>query len=182
MLGIGDIRAGPQGEAGGRLEMAYLPIAHWQVSISGHFGGSWFDFGGGPFGGEVGKIENVAWSVRGGVDHLMSLGGRHSLFLGAGFEYGEGRSWLHALTPSRMPISDQGPHAFLVGGSLRMGWALRLAGRQYLCAQILEGLYRAHARDTPLWQEYNWLGRSMAVTLGYRYAVLAGRSERSAGP
>jgi hypothetical protein len=163
-LSVAEIRPRPQGELTCEGELDYVGAAHWGVAVSGRFGGAWFDYGG-P--GVSGKIEENSWSVRFLVDRHMSPSRTRSFRLGAGYEYGEARSWVHNYN-----FSDEGPHAFLSGVIVRLGLAQSLANRLQLYGDIEQSAYRAHAKDVSPANEYNWLGRAFKATVGIRIVLL----------
>ena len=167
-LSVGDTRPRSYGELGGRADLSYLLSDHWEMTLSGHVGGTWLDFNG--F-GVSGRVADQSWSLRAGLDRLVPLGERQTLSIGAGLEYGEGRSWLDTFT-----ASSEGPHAYMTGGSVRLGLAHQLGSRVHIVADLSQSAYRAHAKEpSTLRTSYNWLGRSMAGSVGMRWAVLRGR-------
>ena len=176
-LSIGDTRPRMYGETAGRADISYLLTDEWAASLSGHVGGSWFDANG--FGTSV-KIADASWGLRGGLDRLVGLGDRQLLMIGLGFDYGEGRSWLHTVA-STYPFAasrSEGPHAFMAGGSVKFGISQQLGSRLQVTAELVQSVYRAHAKDpSSLRSDYNWLGRSLAGSVGLRWVVLRGRRE-----
>ena len=169
-LSVSDTRPHSYGEFGGRVDISYLVTNYWAAAISWHAGGSWLDFNG--F-GVSGRIVDASWSLRAGVDRIFLLGERQSVQVGAGFDYGEVRSWLDTFV-----ASAEGPHAYATGGSVRLGLTHQLGSRLQIVGDLTQSAYRAHAKEpSTLRTSYNWLGRSLAGSLGMRWAVLRGRTE-----
>ncbi len=166
-LSVGDIRPQGRGEWGGGVSLDYQFAERWAANLTGHIGGSWFDFNGFAVSG---KIVDANWAVRAGVDRLIPLAGGSALLFGTGFEYGEARSWLDNLT-----ISQQGPHNYLVGGSARVGISSPPCGRLMLYGEALQTFYKAHASDGASGTKYNWLGRSFTGAIGMRFILGRGR-------
>lgn len=167
-LSVSDTRPRSYGELGGRADLSFMLSDHWGMTLSGHVGGTWLDFTG--F-GVSGRVADQSWSLRAGLDRFVPLGARQTLLIGAGLEYGEGRSWLDTFA-----ASTEGPHAYMTGGSVRLGLAHQLGSRVQIVADLTQSAYRAHAKEpSTLRTSYNWLGRSMAGSVGVRWAVLRGR-------
>ncbi|MGH9195395.1 MAG: hypothetical protein ACRD1T_06615, partial [Acidimicrobiia bacterium] len=132
-----------------------------------HFGGAWFDFVG-P--GVSGKIEDFSWLIRSGVDVHIPAFDRLAFYLGLGAEYGETRSWLEAVS-----ADDEGPRVFVTGGYVKAG-AIGLAlHRTHAYVEVVQSGYVAHASQSRLENNFNWLGRSFEGAAGIRVFLGSGR-------
>jgi hypothetical protein len=165
----GDERPRPLGESGGRLEVGRLVTPRWAVSVSGHFGGGWLDYLD-YIDNYAGKIEDVGWGVRAGVDRHADVGSRSMLFFGGGLEYTESRSWLRNYGFYN-DILDEGPRCYATGGFVRAGGAAPVWRRLWVAGQVSTSLYGAHAVDPPIQTRYNWLGRSFSASVGLRLHI-----------
>lgn len=163
-LSVGEIRPHSHGEVTFEVELDWISASRWGASLSGRFGGSWFDYNG-P--GVSGNIEDASWSVRLFVDRHLDVSASRSLRVGAGYEYGEARSWMH-----NFQFRDEGPHAYTSGGAVRFGVAQSVAKRLQLYGDIECSAFRAHAADTSPSNEYSWLGRAFKATLGVRVVLV----------
>jgi hypothetical protein len=161
-MSFSDIRPTTRGEAGGRIEMGLRVSDRCWATVSGHFGGAWFDFSGPSVSG---TIEDFSWVVRAGADWRHPLGTRAEWYAGLGGEYGESRSWLDALS-----TEDEGPRVFLRGGYVKLGAAI--GGPLQLYADLTQSVVMAHARQAELENKYNWLGRALEGAVGVRFAFL----------
>jgi hypothetical protein len=178
-MSAGDARPLARGDAGVRGSIDRLLTPRWSLSLSAHFGGTWFDVSD-PLQITAGKIEDAAWDARCGVDRVFSVGAGGMGFVGAGIEYGEARSWAHTLgtvpiAPGRQEIADEGPRSYRTGGYARLEAMTPLWRRMALCAQVSESFYGAHASDPPFGTQFNWLGRALAVSVGLRFEIARGR-------
>jgi hypothetical protein len=175
-MSAGDARPLPRGDAGVRVSIDRLVMSRWAFGLSAHFGGTWLDWSD-PLYNTAGKIEDAAWDARCGVDRVFSFGARGLGFVGAGIEYGEARSWVHTLGPppgsgvGGQDIADEGPRCYRTGGYARLAAMTPTWRRMALCAQVSESFYGAHASDPPFGTRYNWLGRSLAVSVGLRFEI-----------
>jgi hypothetical protein len=179
-MSAGDARPVARGDAGARASIEWLLTAHWALGLSAHFGGTWLDWSD-PLYNTAGKIEDISWDTRFGMDRVFTVGGRGMAFVGGGIEYGEARSWLHSLgaqQPGGQNIADEGPRSSMTGGYARLGVMTPVCWRTALCAQISQSYYGAHATDPPFGTRFNWLGRSLAVSVGLRFELARGRSGR----
>jgi hypothetical protein len=176
-MSAGDSRPLTRADAGARLSIDQLLTPAWALGLSAHFGGMWLDWSE-PVFNVAGKIEDVAWGVSLGVDRVFAVGTGGKAFAGVGVEYGETRSWLADLgaqLPYSQDFSDEGPHSYMTGGYARLAMMTPVWRRTALCAQVSESFYGAHATDPPFATRYNWLGRSLAVSVGLRFVVARGR-------
>jgi len=146
------------------VELDYVIAGRWGAGVSGRLGGSWFDYNG-P--GVSGKIEDESWSLRFFVDRHLSLSTTRSLRLGAGYEYGEARSWVH-----NFQFRDEGPHAFVTACAVRFGVAQSIASALQFYGDMEQSAFRAHARDVSPSTKYNWLGRAFKATVGVRIVLI----------
>ena len=175
-----DTRPIARGDAGVRVSIDRLLTARWALGVSAHFGGTWLDWSD-PLYNTAGKIEDAAWTARCGVDRVFVVGERGVAFMGAGIEYGEARSWSHTLSPAPgtgyggQNIDDEGPRCYTTGGYARFAAMTPLWRRTALCAQIAQSYYGAHASDPPFGTRFNWLGRSLTVSVGLRFEIARGR-------
>jgi hypothetical protein len=166
-LSVSDIRPGERGEMGGFVDVTCGLGSKWAATLSGNYGGAWFDFVG-P--GVAGDIEDVSWRVRGGVDRKYRASETITVFMGPGIEYGEARSWLHTST-SR----DAGPRVFGTGASFRLGLSVELWRSLKIVAGLDQSVHWAHAVDSPTGSTYRWMGRSLATGIGLGYVMGSGR-------
>ena len=178
-MSAGDARPTPRAYAGVRGSVDWLVTPRWALTLSAQFGGAWLDWSD-PIYNTAGKIEDVAWDARLGVDRIILLGTRSMAFVGAGIEYGEARSWAHTLgaspaTPGGQDITDEGPHIFTTGGYARLLVMTPLWRRFAVCAQVSESFYGAHASDPTFGTKYNWIGRSLTLSAGLRFEIARGR-------
>jgi hypothetical protein len=169
-MSVGEARPRPQGEVIGALEVGYAAARDWNASVSGRFGGTWFDFTDNA--GSSGNIEDDSWAVRSFVDRLIQLSGGRALRFGLGYEYAEGRSWV-----KNSFSSHEGPHTFASGAAFRAGIDQPWGSRVELHASLEQAVYHAHATDSSLGNTYNWLGRAFCATIGVRFIVMHGREE-----
>lgn len=167
-MSVGDVRPRPQGEVMGTVEVGYVAARNWNVSVSGRFGGSWFDFTDNA--GRSGNIEDDSWSIRSFVDRQVHLSGGRTIVFGLGYEYGEARSWV-----KNAVFSDEGPHTFTSGGAFRAGVDQAWGSWVELHAGLEQAIYHAHATDSSLGNTYNWLGRAFSATAGVRFILIRGR-------
>ena len=173
-MSAGDARPVSRGDVGVRLSIDRLLTPHWALGLSGHFGGTWFDWSDEIY-NIAGRVQDIGWDARLGVDRVMGLGPRALAFVGAGVEYGEARSWVNTLGVQQN-IADEGPRTYMTGGYLRAGVVSPVWRRTALCAQISESFYGASASDPPFGTQFNWLGRSLAVSVGLRFVIAHGRA------
>ena len=163
-MSASDSRPVARADAGVRGSIDWLLAPRWALGLSAHFGGSWFDWSD-PVSNTAGKVEDTAWDTRLGVDRVLSVGQRGMALIGVGVEYGEARSWVHTL----------GPHCYATGGYARLASMTPVWRRMALCAQVSESFYSAHALDPPFGTKFDWLGRSLAVSVGLRFEIVRGR-------
>ena len=163
-LSFGEIRPQSHGEMTAEMEVDYIRRNEWGAAVSGRFGGSWFDYNGL---GVSGNIEDASWSIRSFVDRRMYVSTTRSLRLGAGYEYGEARSWIH-----NFQFRDEGPHAFVSGGVVRFGLEESLTKWVQLYGDIEMSAFRALATDALPRNEYRWLGRAFKAALGVRVTLV----------
>ena len=178
-MSAGDARPLPRGDAGVRVSIDRLVTPRWALDLSAHFGGTWLDWSD-PLYNTAGKIEDAAWDARCGVDRVISVGAGGLGFVGAGIEYGEARSWVHTLgttpgAPGGQNIDDEGPRCYRTGGYARLAAMTPVWRRMALSAQVSESFYGAHASDPPFGTRFNWLGRSLAASVGLRFEIARGR-------
>jgi len=179
-MSAGDARPVARGDAGARVSIDRLLTPCWGLELSAHFGGTWLDWSD-PLYNIAGKIEDAAWDTRLGMDRVFTVGARGMAFAGVGIEYGEARSWLHTLGPppgsgvGGQNIADEGPRCYRTGGYARLAAMTPVWRRMALCAQISQSYYGAHASDPPFGTQFNWFGRSLAVSVGLRYEIARGR-------
>lgn len=176
-MSAGDARPVARGDAGARLSIDRLLTARWALGLSAHYGGTWLDWSD-PLYNTAGKIEDISWGTRFGADRVFTVGARGTAFAGAGVEYGEARSWLHTLGafgPGSQNIADEGPRSYMTGGYARFAAMTPVWRRAALCAQVSESFYGAHASDPPFGTRFDWLGRSLAVSVGLRFEIARGR-------
>ncbi len=171
ILSEGDIRPNARPFVFAGLEAQYRFSERWGVSWSGQLGGSFFDFNG-P--GVSGNVEETNWSTRVGLDWAHGFESGSVTYAGLGYEYGEARSWL-----KNLQVSETGPRNVLTGASVRAGAAIRSAPRLFIVGEVHAGAYRGRAEVGSLSTRYNWLGRSVGVSVGLRYAVRPGRADAS---
>jgi hypothetical protein len=169
-LSVSDLRPVSRGEVGGRAEVAMQLGKDWLADLSGYYGGSWYEFSG-P--GVSGNVKDASWGGRLGIDKIFSFAERSELYCGLGLDYGETRSWLKNLV-----VSEDGPHAFSVGGSLRIGIAYPSRSRIQATGQLVQGVQWAHADDPQTAGTVKWLGRSLAGSAGVRFVLLPGRESK----
>lgn len=161
-MSYGDSRPQSHGVASGQLGLGYRVSGSCWAVVTGQWGGGWADFIG-P--GVSGKIEQVTWRARAGAEHHVPVGRNCSLFLGAGAEYGETRSWFDGFSDS-----DEGPRVFAGGGFVRAGVLMPLFGNGSAYAEISDAVQLAHAQHARLRTDLNWLGHSLDVGVGMRWA------------
>jgi hypothetical protein len=169
-MSVGDVRPQPRGEVAGAVEVGYVASRNWVVSLSGRLGGSWFDFTDGS--GATGNIKDDSWAIRSFLDRQLHLSGGRTLKFGLGYEYGEARSWLKTWASS-----DEGPHTFTSGGGFRAGIDQAWGSRVELHAGLEQAIYHAHATDSSVGNNYNWLGRAFSATVGVRFNLIRGRED-----
>ena len=177
-MSAGDTRPVARADAGVRASIEWLFEPSWSLGLSGHFGGSWFDWSD-PFFNTAGKIEDVAWDTRLGLDRVLPLGERGMAFVGAGIEYGEAHSWTHTLGAAAQggqDIADEGPRCYRTGGYARLAAISPTWRRMALCAEVSDSIYGAHASDPPFGTRFHWLGHSLAVSAGLRFQIARGRA------
>lgn len=167
-VSVNDSRPRTYGEFAGRADVSYLITDRWAFALSLRAGGSWFDFNG--F-GTSGRIVDSSWGLRAGFDRVFPWGERQWVLVGLGLEYGESRSWLDTFA-----ASSEGPHVYMTGGTARVALVRQLGSRYQLFGDLDQSAYRAHAKEpSTLRTSYNWLGRSLAGSVGIRWVVLRGR-------
>jgi hypothetical protein len=179
-MSAGDSRPTSRAMPGARGSVDWLFVSNWALALSARFGGAWFDWTD-PVYQTTGNIEDVSWDTRLGLDRTARLGAAGMARCGAGFEYGEARSWVHALGNSLDPtqdISPDGPHCYRAGGYARLGVMTPPWHRIALSAQVSESFYRAHAVDPALGTQFSWLGRSLSVSAGLTFEIAHGHSSR----
>ncbi|HEY2954760.1 MAG TPA: hypothetical protein VGK89_05885 [Candidatus Eisenbacteria bacterium] len=182
VMSAGDPGPLSHGDVGMRLSIDRLLTPQWALGISGFFGGTWLDWSD-PLYNTAGKIEAAAWDARFGVDRILFAGARGMAFVGGGVEYGEARSWVHTLGPppgtggTGQAVADEGPRCFMTGGYARLGAVTPAWRRIALYGQVAESVYGAHASDPPFGTRFNWLGRSLAVSVGLRFEIARGRAD-----
>jgi hypothetical protein len=177
-MSIGDSRPTARGDAGVRGSIERLLTPRLVLGVSAYFGGSWFDWSDPAF-NTAGKIEDVAWDIRLGLDRTLSLGEHGVALVGAGVEYGEAHSWTHTLGATSLggqDIADEGPRCFRTGGYARLAAITPMWRRLALCAEVSDSVYGAHASDPTFGTRSNWLGHSLAVSVGLRFQIAQGRA------
>lgn len=175
-MSAGDARPTSRAEVGGRVSVSRLITSGWALGLSGHYGGAWLDWSD-PLYNTAGKVDDVSWDMRIGLDRVLDLGARSTAFVGAGVEYGEAHSWLHTLATSPVTtntsqnISAAGPSCYMTGGFARLEGVMPLVWRTALSVQVAESFYGAHATQAPFGTRYNWVGRSLSVSVGIRIRI-----------
>jgi hypothetical protein len=170
ILSESDSRPNPRPFLFTRVGLDYHLGPHWAVVTAGKFGGSFFDFKG-P--GVSGNVEETIWSARVGFDWIHHDRGGCSAYAGAGYEYGEARSWLKNLL-----VSEDGPRNILSGGFVTGGAEARVTQMLSVFGELEAFAFHGRAELSTLVTRYNWLGRSIGVSVGLRYSV-SGRGESS---
>lgn len=170
-LSLFNLQPEPRGEAMAAVDLR-LAFEHWALGLEGWFGASWFEEKQENF-PDSETQKDQSWAVRPAVDRLFPIGSATRWWIGAGFEYGEWRSWWDVSGQGL-----QGPRTYFTGGVLRTGLEQRV-GPVDLRASISESVFGAHASYEPTASELQWSGRSTTLALGVRY-VLSGRP--TAGP
>lgn len=161
-LSIADIRPQTRGELGGDVAIS-LPLTEaWWWAASGYFGGGRFDF---ARPGAAGTITDFSWLVRGGLDWRPERGAQSAFYCGAGYEYGESRSWLHASS-----ANESGPHAYSSAAYLRMGAERHISGALSGYSELTLSAGLSHAQATASDDQYHWLAQSLEASLGVRVA------------
>ena len=179
-MSAGDARPLARGDVGVRFSIDRLLTPRWALGLSAHVGGTWLDWSD-PLYNTAGKIEDAAWDTRFGMDRVFAMSASGLVLVGAGIEYGEARSWVHTLGPppgtggTGQNIADEGPRCYRTGGYARLAAMTPVWRRTALCAQVSESFYGAHASDPPFGTRFNWLGRSLAASVGLRFEVARGR-------
>jgi hypothetical protein len=166
-MSVVDVRPATRGEVGADVDVGLRTWCGWWLRASGYVGGTWFDYQGPA---SSGKIEDLTWLIRTGVDRRFSASRRVVPYLGVGVEYGESRSWLHAFA-----ASEEGAHAYTAGGYVRLGGELQVAGPLRGYVEVSGSAYRAHATLSRLESEFNWLGRSLELGAGVRWVGSRGQ-------
>ncbi len=152
------------GQPGLRMGLSWPMSRTLSATTSGSLGGSSFRFVG-P--GAIGKLRDVRWDVRVGLDRRSIVGdGAVLLWTGTSFEYGESRSWINSAL-----VREEGPRNYLIGCSIAAGGAVRVSSRVDLRCQLgLSVLWgRASGVVTP--NEYRWLSDDLGMGLGLAYSV-----------
>jgi hypothetical protein len=165
-MSYADVRPVTHGESGGRIELGVRITGPWWASVAGHFSGAWFDYSSPDLGSSrpiSGKIDDFSWLIRAGLEHHRVLSATTTLYVGAGAESGETRSWLEALN-----LSDEGPHVYVGGGYFKAGGMRSVWGPLHAYGEIAASSYHAHARRDRFLTTNNWLGRSLEGGIGVR--------------
>lgn len=175
-MSAGDSRPVSRGESGIRLSIDGLVDPRWALALSASFGGAWFDWSD-PVYNSTGRIEDAAWGARLGVDRVFPVGAG-SGFVGLGADYGEARSRVKTLVQRPLPgtpleIAEERA-SYMTGGYMRLGGMTPLWRRVAFSAQVSQSFFRAHATDPRFGTRYAWLGRSLALSAGFRVALTRG--------
>lgn len=171
-----DTRPATRAYTGVRASMDWLFGPAWALGLSAQFGGSWFDWSD-PLVNTAGKMEEVAWDARFGLDRVLRLGAGGMAQVGVGIEYGENHSWTHTLGDapySGHDIEDRGPRCYRIGGYARLAAMTPTWRRMALCAEVSESIYGAHASDPPFGTQLNWIGHSLGLSVGLRFQLARG--------
>ena len=159
----GDFQPTAHGQPGARLEFGYFINPAFATSLSGYFGGNSLRYKGLA---TAGKLEQVRWDIRAGLDHYTPLGLKSRLFVGAAYVYGEARSWL-----ANPLLNADGPRNYLVGGSLRVGSAIGLAPHFDLRTQADVSVLWGRATGVVTTSSYRWIGSELGIGIGMSYSL-----------
>ena len=155
---------------GGALGVSFGVTSDWLISVSGRGLGAWFDYSNVLGAGQTESFEPL---FRLGLDRVVLGETKPKAVVGIGFEYSEVRSWVHNIVLST-PYNSTGPTNYRRGGSIRAMLLGDIGKHVGVFAELSESVYLAHASDSSLLAEYNWLGTGTFLAVGIRFGLRGG--------
>ena len=168
-FGWSDFQPVPHGQPGVRLGLGYPVGGAVAATASGYIGGSSYRFTGFS---AVGKLKDLRWDVRTGLERRWRLESRSTLRAGIAFEYGEARSWFKSAQQNQIgQRSEEGPRNYLVGVSICAGQEVRLSQRVALRYDLGLSVLWGRAAGVVTSNDYRWLGDDLGFSLGLAYVL-----------
>jgi hypothetical protein len=168
----GDNLPRPLSAIGGGVEFQVRIRPEWYLTASGRLAGSWFEYRNSL--DLNGNFRTLEPSLRVGADRVLQTAGvTPVLMIGAGFEYGEVRSWLHNNVYNQ-PVDQSGPQNWRHGVYLRGVYCLPRDWPWVPFVELSESAFMAHARSGELHEKFDWNGRGQEAAIGLRFRIPPG--------